>query len=259
MGFYYFSIFSVVLLGVVYGLLLLAFWGIARLTRGMPGRKALLATVGAVFLVLPVAEELWIAWNFGQACEGAGTFIYKKVQVEGYYDDTGGGTMTRLVGRPPYKFIESRDSSGKYRRVEYASPEEKAGALMWYAEKNPGRKPGQKEWITHPVSDRVQVTVEMDTGYAWRITKLDRPTARYHYSKPHSHSGVSYKVKMFEYLVRDSQADEVLAREKTFARNAPWYFIGLERPTLFCPVSGKYGERIHATIYDIVLEPAGRP
>lgn len=234
MGFYYISIFSIFLLGIVYAALLLIFWGIARLTRGLPGRKTLLGIVGAVFLVLPVGEELWIAWNFGQACKVAGTFIYKKVQVEGYYDDTGGGTMTRLVGRPPYRFIESRDSGGKYRRVEHATLEEKARALVWYAEKNPGKKPGQKEWITHGVSDRVQVTVESDTGYAWRITKLDHPTARYHYKTLASHKPVSHQLKQFEDVVLDTQTGEIIAKRIDYARGSNWFYVGLSRPTIEC-------------------------
>ena len=214
MGFYYISVISIALLGIVYGVLLLIFLGVARLTRGMPGRKAVLGVVGAVFLVLPVAEELWIAWNFGQACKEAGTFIYKKAKVEGFYDDT--THWWRQLAGSKYQFVESRDNL--------------YGTL----------------WRVERVGDEI------------KHSKIDRPTARYHYSKPHSHTKVSFKVTMFEYLVRDSQADEVLAREKTFARNAPWYFIGLERPTLFCPVSGNYGERIHATIYDLVLLPAER-
>jgi hypothetical protein len=51
MGFYYFSILS-----IAYGLLLLLFWGVARVTRGLPGRKVLLSVVRVGFLVLPVAE-----------------------------------------------------------------------------------------------------------------------------------------------------------------------------------------------------------
>lgn len=214
MGFYYISIFSIVPLGIAYGVLALVYWGVVRATRGTRARRAILPIVGAVFLVLPISEELWIAWNFGQACKEAGTFIHKKVQVDGFYDDT--THWWRQLAESKYQFVESRDNLyGTLWRVERAGDE-----------------------IKH--------------------FKIDRPTARYHYTKPHSHTRVAHKTTMFEYLVRDTQANEILAREKTYAREAPWYFISLDRPTLFCPVSGKYGERIHATIYDIVLQPSER-
>jgi hypothetical protein len=118
MGFYYFSLLSVPLLGVVYGLLLLLFWGVARVTRGMPGRAGLLGVVGAVFLVLPVAEELWIAWNFGQLCKkDAGLFVKKTVEVEGFYDDT--THWWRQLAESKFQFVESRDNTyGGLFRVE---------------------------------------------------------------------------------------------------------------------------------------------
>lgn len=235
MGFYYISIFSIVPLGIAYGLLALIYWGVVRASRGTPARKTILSVVGAVFLVLPVGEELWIAWNFGQACKEAGTFIYKKVPVDGYYNDT--GTITRIVGGPSYGFIESRESNGQFRRVERANDEEKARALEWYAERNAGKQKGGGEWITQSVSDRVQVTVETNTGYAWRITKLDRPTARYRYLHPHSHTPVAQKVVKHERLVVDSERNQILGRELSYGRHAPWFFIGLDAPIKIC--SGK--------------------
>lgn len=261
MGFYYLSISSLLLLGVVYTVLLLLFLGIARVTRGMRGRKALLGVVGTVFLILPIAEELWIAWHFGQACKQAGTFIYKKVEVEGFYDDTGGGTMTRLVGRPPYQFIESRESGGKYRRVEHASAEERSRALAWYSEKNPGKQPGPKEWITHPVSDRVHVTVEIDTGYAWRITQLDRPTARYHYKDTTPMNGTpwAHKVGKTESVVIDTETNEEIARYTAFGRRPPWFWIGLDTPAFACDAPGRWPyARGNPLVYRNALIPAGQ-
>ena len=215
MGFFFFSILSVFTLGIAYGLLLLLFWGIARLTRGVPGRKVLLAVAGAVFLVLPVAEEFWIAWNFGQLCKkDAGIFIHTTVEVEGFYDDT--THWWRQLGESKYQFMESRDNT--------------YGGLF---------------------------RVERD-GNELRHFKIDRPTARYYFAKPHNHTIVAHKIKMFEYLVGDRTTNQILAREKTYAREAPWFFVGLDRPTRFCAVSGDYGERIYATLYDRVLKPAGR-
>ncbi len=118
MGFYYVSLFSIAPLGLAYGALALLFWGVVRATRGMRARSALLGISGAVFLLLPVSEELWIAWNFGQACKQAGTFIHKKVRVEGFYDDTT-HWWRQLKESTNYRFVESRDqSSGALWRVE---------------------------------------------------------------------------------------------------------------------------------------------
>lgn len=46
MGFYYFSFFSIVPLGIAYGVLALVFWAIVRSTRGMHGRAAVLGVAG---------------------------------------------------------------------------------------------------------------------------------------------------------------------------------------------------------------------
>lgn len=257
MGFYYVSIFSIVPLGIAYGLLALIYWGVIRASRGTPARKTILSVVGAVFLVLPVGEELWIAWNFGQACTDAGTFIHKKVEVEGFYDDTMRG-MTRLVGRPAYRFVESPDDGGKVRRIEHASEAEKARALAWWMEKNPGNKPGANDWITQAVDDRVQVTVEMNTNFAWRITKLDRPTARYHFSVD---SGVqtAHKVGKQSSTVIDSQTGELLGQYTRYHREAPWFFISLGSPNQGCdgPDSGPHSTRSFL-IYRDVLTPTAK-
>jgi hypothetical protein len=213
MGFYYFSLLSVPLLGVVYGLLLLLFWGVARVTRGMPGRAGLLGVVGAVFLVLPVAEELWIAWNFGQACKEAGTFIHKKVKVDGFYDDTHGWRPDKLRASG-FRFMEGHDTtSGK-----------------------------NSYWRHEFVADQIQ------------SFKIDRPTARYHYKIPYSHAPVAYNVVKHERVVVDSQTREVLARELSYGRYAPWFYIGLDRPAKIC--RGK--REVRGSLYVNVLIP-GEP
>jgi hypothetical protein len=218
MGFYYTSLLSTIPLAIAYAVLGLVYWGIVRATRAARWRRTVLSAIGVVFLLLPISEELWIAWNFGQACKEAGTFIYKKVRVDGFYDDT----RTTHAGMPTPQAVESFEHSG-FRFLEMR---------------------GREKFVR----------LEKIDGQ-WKPIVLDRPTARYHYTKPYSHTSVGHKIKMFEYLVRDTQAGEVLARERTYAREAPWYFVSLDRPTLFCPVSGRYGEKIHATIYDLVLQP----
>jgi hypothetical protein len=253
MGFYYVSVFSIVLLGVVYAGLLLLFWAIARVTRGVRGRKALLGVVGAVFLVLPVAEELWIAWRFGQVCKEAGTFIYRKVQVEGFYDETGTGSL-ELVRSGTYRFIESRGDKG-FTRLTLGDAQFMREALARYRQDNPGKDPSKQDVVRVKLDARTEALVFPQKGDSWRITLLDRPTARYHYKIPHSHTPVAYKIKMFEWLVEDAEAKTVLAREKAYAREANWFYVGLSRPTIFCPVFGNYGEKLTGGLYRLVLQP----
>jgi hypothetical protein len=226
MGFYYVSVFSIVLLGVIYAGLLLLFWGIARLTRGVRGRKVLLVFVGAVFLVLPIAEELWIAWNFGQACKEAGTFIYKKVEVEGFYDSTMRSAYENAKpGR--YKFVEHATEDRKgIERVERADDESRAGALAWYAERNPGEGLPKGKSVIYSVSDKERIVVFPNGIDAWRVTTIDRPTARYHYKIPHSHTPVAYKIKMFEWLVEDAEAKQYSRERKLMREKQTGFTLG---------------------------------
>ena len=210
MGFYYFSILSVVPLGIAYGLLALVFWGIARLTRGMAGRKVLLVVIGIVFLVIPVAEELWIAWNFGQACKEAGTFIYRKVQVEGFYDDTRPGRPGPLAEQAK----RSMDQSG-YLFHERPLLDTRGGAAK-------------------------VVRYEKVNG-DWLSKVIDRPTARYHYKWP-NHYGVrvAYKVGKSERVVIDTQNNKQIARYISFGRRPPWYWIALNTPAFACDSPGRW-------------------
>jgi hypothetical protein len=60
---------------------------------------------------------------------------------------------------------------------------------------------------------------------------------------------------MFEWLVEDVEAKAVIARERAYAREANWFYIGLSRPTMFCPVFGDYGEKLTGGLYRLALEP----
>jgi len=167
--------------------------------------------------------------------------------------------MTRIVGRPPYRFVETPDGKGKYQRIERATAEEKARAIAWYLEKHRGRKPGEKEWFTHPVSAQVRVTVEMDTGYAWRITLLDRPTARYEFKQAAYGRRVSHKISMRETQVVDRGDGEVLGRYRLYGRFPPWFWLSLGTPGFACDAPERWPlTRGSFSIYRQVLEPAIR-
>jgi len=253
MGFYYFSIFSIVPLGIAYGMLFLVYWGIARLTRGIPGRKALLVVVGMVFLILPVAEELWIAWNFGQACKEAGTFIYKKVQVEGFYDSTMRSAYENTRAGH-YQFVEHATEDRKgIERVQLADDEARVKALTWFTKTYPGKERPKGKSLKYPVSDREQIVVFPNGVDAWRVTKLDRPTARYHYRWPKRNATMGHKTYNQIEEVIDLVTSEILGRTVQYGRTSPWFFAALDDPGMTCPVAS---EKRGLLLYRLVLEPA---
>ena len=41
-----------------------------------------------IIMVLPIADELWISYNFYEVCKDAGVHVTRKIEVEGFYDET---------------------------------------------------------------------------------------------------------------------------------------------------------------------------
>jgi len=56
-------------------------------------------------LVLPYADELWIAWHFERACREAGVTVYRQVEVEGFFNGTG-GPGTDMIEKQGFRFSE---------------------------------------------------------------------------------------------------------------------------------------------------------
>lgn len=258
MRFYHISILSVMLLGLFYLAgtgLLAALW----LWLRKRWKRAWIAMLPLFILLYaaPVAEEFWIAWHFGQLCKkDAGIFIHKAVEVEGFYDAT---MRSAYENTKPggYQFVEHATEDRKgFERVQRASEEERARALAWYAEANPGKERPKDKSIFHNLNERERVVVFPGDKEAWRVTGLDRPSARYHYRWPHSHTPVAYKVKSHEWVIEDVEQKTVIAREKAYAREAYWFYIGLDRPTMFCPVFGSYGEKLTGGLYRLALRPS---
>lgn len=224
MGFYYFSIFSLVPLSIAYGVLALFFWGIARGMRDVRRRGLILAAIAIVFLIVPIAEEVWIAWNFGQACKEAGTFVHKKVQVEGFYDDT----RSTHAGTPTPQAVESFEKSG-YRFLEMKGKER-------------------------------FVRIEKIDGH-WESTVLDRPTARYHFMYTDLMNGTpwGHKITRTGSVVIDKETGLEIARYVGFGRDAPWYFIGLDRPGFACDAPSRWPyTRNSRLIYEHALIPSSK-
>ena len=85
------SIVGMAIIAVLYwicGAVLLKVW---RRVRGRTWGKVVVPLVAFVVLILPWADEVWIAWHFSEFCKDAGVRVVRKVEVEGYYDDTASG------------------------------------------------------------------------------------------------------------------------------------------------------------------------
>ncbi len=234
MRFYYLSLISLVLLAGFYFVALYVVRQIWKenLKRPFTGVGAWVAV--AVVLVAPWSEELWIAYNFGQLCrKDAGIFINKTVEVEGFYDSS---MRSAYENTKPggYQFVEHATEGRKgIERVQRASDEERALALAWYSETNPGKGRPKGQSIFHPLNDRETVAVFPNGVDAWRITKLDQPTARYHFLQDQG-TQITHKVGRQMSRIVDSESGQELGRYTTYYREPNWFFIGLDRPNMGC-------------------------
>lgn len=219
MRFYYFSFFSAAAFAIVGLIAFVAFWLYwTKVLKHKPTSKAFWPVFIAL-QALPWTEELWIAFNFDRYCRmDAGYLIYKTVEVDGFYDETHSWTERRMREEPGYQFVEGRAQI--------------AGKHIYWRH------------------DRV--------GNEIRTYKIDRPTARYHYTWPHKHTPVAHKVSKIERIVIDSQTDDVLARETKYARDAYLFFIGLNRPVMLCPAPGQDPLERFGSVYRTALKPAGK-
>jgi hypothetical protein len=228
MRFYYWTGLSWLFLLPVYivgaGLITLLWW---RLAKRVKRAWAIIVPLYLVLAIGPWVEELWIAWNFGHLCKkDAGIFIYKTVEVEGFYDTTAG---LREIYKPlPEVTSKSFDERG-YRFYEMSLADTKGGPTkVAHFEKIKG------EWVGKV---------------------LDRPTARYHYMGNRYGINVVHGIQKFEDLVIDTQSDDVLGKYLIYYRDAPWFFIGLDRPTVPCRETQEATRTHGSLIYRSVLKP----
>jgi len=226
MRFYYVSIFSLMLLGVIYltgtGLLV---WFWVWLRQRWKNAWLVMVPLFLLLYLAPIAEELWIAWNFGQQCrKDAGRFIYKTVEVEGFYD----ATRERLPGPVSEQAADYLDKGG-YRFYEMVLPNHTGG-------------PNQ---VVH---------LEKVNG-DWKATVLDHPTGRYHF---YMDSGIQITHGVWSQTssVVDKHSGDLLARYTRYDREAPWFFISLGRPRIACDgPDGGPNTKYNFLIYRDVLKP----
>ena len=226
MRFYYHSgLSNLILIPTYVGgflLIMVVCWGLGKAWKPL----WLLAIPALAYLaVAPMWEEFGIAYTFGQLCKkDAGIFVYKTVEVDGFYD------ATRPTTAEPWskKSGEELDARG-YKFYEMPVPDFKGGpAKIAHLEK---------------------------VNSAWTTTLLDQPTARYRYAMTHMDTPMGHKVKKIERVVDDRQTMEVLARETKYKREAPWYFVGLDRPVMLCPSPGEHSLSQYGSVFNLALKP----
>jgi hypothetical protein len=217
-----------------------------KLTKLNPSHPVFWVLVAAI-IVGPWVEEFWIAYNFDRLCrKDAGVFINKVMEVTGFYDDAN-GWGPRQLAESKYEFMESRDvRKSRLIRVERADDAARNRALAWYSQTSPGEERPKELFIVHRISDKEEVAVSPNGVDAWRVTTIDRPTARYHRKRTNSHTPVSHQVKRFEDIVVDSQTGEVLGRYTDYSRGPYWFFISLDLPSIECTELQGKDPRVHS-------------
>jgi hypothetical protein len=220
-AFYYTSLLSAVPLGIAYGLLALTFFGVIHVTRKTRNRGIVLVALGLIFLLLPIAEELWIAWHFARACDEAGTLIKRQVKVAGFYDDT----RSTHAGPPTAQAVESFEKSG-FRFLEMK---------------------GREKFVR----------IEKIDGQ-WKPSVLDHPSARYHFKHTDPMNGTpwGHKIGRSGSVVMDTQTGEEIARYTSFGRKPPWFYISLGNAPFACDAPGDWpNSRKSALVHREVLIP----
>ncbi|RLJ61234.1 hypothetical protein [Sulfurisoma sediminicola] len=189
------------------GIVLIAIYSaIVVVVLALPLRKLLarfrwkwaaIAPPVAVLLALPWAEEAWIAWHFKQACTDAGVHVGRKVEVEGFVDDTS-RTPRNQIRKGNWNFDAKSLADWDARGYRYKENMLTDGGVV-HLERTP-------EGIVASI--------------------LDQPTARYHYKHayqptPHKiEEPIGWRLEKIEWQVVDSATGEVLGRNTLIKRRA---------------------------------------
>ena len=257
MGFYYISIFSLMFLAVLYVVSLGALWFVWSRVFKREFSGPVVWSLVAFVIVAPWLEEFWIAYNFGQLCrKDAGIVVSKTVEVDGFYDDVMGWGV-RQVSESGYKFMESKSAvhGGKW-RVERADNNARDMAINWYENSNPGKKPSPDYYITYVLRKGEKIVVSPDRTVAWRVAAIDKPAARYHYTRNIYGEQVAHKVTRQESRITDSNTGQLIGRYVEYGRRPYWFYVGFGAPSYSCdgPDGGPNSKR-NSLIYRDVLKP----
>ena len=232
MGFYYISFFSWLAFAIYFVIVVSIVTKVCQTSKLSNRWRYGLLTLA---FLAPWAEELWIAREFRQLCrKDAGLYVYKTAVVSGFYDDSTGWGVRQLA-ESSYKFMESRENiSGDFMRTELADDAVRNQALNWEKEKNSQKVRSKNEYLVRQIGDREQIIVSPDGVNAWRRIKIDKPTARYHYTRDLYGVPIGHKIKKSEARITDVATGEILGRHTSYSRSAYWFFIGLDAPGVGC-------------------------
>ena len=98
--------------------------------------------------------------------------------------------------------------------------------------------------------------VERD-GRGLRHFKIDRPTARYHYTRNIYGEKVAYKITRQESGVTDTASGEIVGRYVEYGRKPYWFYVSLAVPPFSCDgPDGGPNSKHNSLIYRDVLRPA---
>ncbi len=196
---------------------------LALLWKGLAsrrGRREIIGGLAVAALALPWVDEVWIAWRFSELCKEAGVHVTRKVDVDGFLEDT-----SRSAGHVNEQLIVDPQAIKDFDRAGYRFRES-----MLYSGK-----------VFH--LERVESGLQ--------ITVLERPVSRYvyKYADPRQEVPIGLKLEKRETIVVDSQTGEVIARETSFNRYPGWVeglwirFLGSGQT--ICPDPGKGPPREH--------------
>jgi len=157
--------------------------------------------------------------------------VYRKVEAEGFYDDTASGpTSPGPITNP--QAIESREKSG-----------------LRFLERKAGYRTKK---FSH---------VEKVNG-RWVVSILDHPTARYVYkfTDPRREIPVAHRIEKYEKIIVDSQTREILGRDTRFKRSPAWInfwagFFGSGLTICNGPSDEPEKQKRYGLLYNHVLIP----
>lgn len=188
--------------------------------------KPFLAIVIPVVLALPWAEEVWIAWNFENLCDGVGVNITRQVEVAGFYNDT-------VTGPSSPGPITNSQAVGAYESTGFSFVERKttvAGKISHVARSRDGQ---------------------------WVVTLRDQPSAKYHYVKVFEDKPMAGQISCSEDAILDSStqskiASRIFCKRYSNSIEALWLSFLHHGPIEYCPTLQK---DLKGMLYHHVLVP----
>lgn len=218
--------------------LLLLIWPLNKLMKRFSWRWAVVGPIAFVLLAAPWAEEYWIARNFELACKDAGVHVYKKVEVEGFVDDTSSRGLREQVKTGLLHFDQKSLADWDARGYRFQE---------------------------NMLSDGGVVHLER-TAQGIEATILERPTARYYYKYAYhptpytQEERIGWKLEKLGTVVVDSETGEIIARDTKYRRTinvaeGSWrLFWGLAKTT--CEGTAPKPPDLRHLLYHYVLIPA---